>query len=414
MNSVLIVDDEVKACEVLGKMLTRKGYATYEAHNGVEALDVLSERKIELALMDIRMPVMDGMETLRAVKKAHPTTEVLMLTAISDLNTALECMKAGAYGYLTKPVSASELLVEIEKALERRKLLLENMDYQKNLELKVEEKTQEVGQLYERLDVDFHKAAMMFVDLMGVRDPFLGSHSKRVAVLAGMTRKKFKHTVEDLKEIEIASLLHDVGTLGIPDKMRDMQYSEMGMEQKKLVKRQTIIAQEIFKSIERLQNAGRIIRSHLEWFNGKGFPDGLRGTAIPLESRILCVVNAYDEIKHRRRFDVGIDPGRKPEEMAILYLRSNAGTHFDGDVVKAFLEVLEIIWSSKKSVHEVTINDLKEGMALAADLYAENGQLLLSEGNSLSAIMISKIKSYSELVSPVKQKIYIHHGGRSK
>ncbi|MBF0292956.1 MAG: response regulator, partial [Nitrospinae bacterium] len=113
MESVLVVDDEVQAASTIRKILAKKGYNASEAHNGVEALEFLSRNRVEVILLDIRMPVMDGLEALEHIKKEYPDTEVIMITAIVEMSTAVDCLKKGAYGYLSKPLSVESLLMEI-------------------------------------------------------------------------------------------------------------------------------------------------------------------------------------------------------------------------------------------------------------------------------------------------------------
>ena len=406
----MIVDDEPQACENLRKMLTRKGYAASEAHNGVDALISLQEKVVDIVLLDIRMPVMDGLETLARIKKDHPDIEVLMLTAVNDMETAISCMQKGAYGYLSKPVDITSLLIEMEHALERRKLYLENRQYHENLEIRVMERTQEVQNLYALLDANFSKTVMMFVDLMELRDPFLGGHSKRVALLAERTGRKFSLDERWLRDLEIAGLLHDIGTLGLPENALNVAKDKLSKAESDLLFYQTVLSQETLSSIERLKTPGKIIRSHMEWVDGQGFPDALKDEQIPLESKIIAVSNAYDEVKNRHRFRVEPAGARlSNEERAIFHLKQYAGKHFDRKVVEKFIKTLAEITLEQKGAYAVDLGGLKEGMTLAEDLTTDNGTLLLATGNRLSQPLISKIKNYSALVNPITRKIIVYN-----
>jgi len=412
MTSVLIVDDEVITCQKLQNILLKKGFITYTAHNGAEALDLLAKKSVELALLDIRMPVMDGLTALKKIKEDFPSTEVIMITAVSDIEVALECMKSGAYGYLTKPVDIENLFLEMDKALERRQLHLANLDFQKNLILKVNEKTEEVQRLYGLLETNFSKMIFLFVDIIGIYDLFLSGHARRVAVLAERTGKKLGLNKQRLQDLEIAGLLHDFGVIGLPEKVRNAPRNELDDKEIEILESQTLLAEKLFSPIERLRRAGRIIRSHLERFDGGGFPDGLAGAEIPLESRILCVANAYDELKHRRRFLSNSPVEIKPDEnLALTSLKEHSGKKFDRNVVEKFFNMIEDIKLERKNARAVSLAELKEGMTLAASLHASNGKLLLSEGNGLSAVQISKIWNYHNTVSPINRKIYVFKEG---
>ena len=121
MNRVLIVDDEIQICENLTKILVKKGYAVFEAHNGMEALERLRGQDVEVVLLDMRMPVMDGITALKRIKEDFPDTVVIMVTAISDKAVVESCIEAGAFGYLDKPINLQDVFREIDRALEYRR-----------------------------------------------------------------------------------------------------------------------------------------------------------------------------------------------------------------------------------------------------------------------------------------------------
>jgi len=409
MAQILVVDDEREACKNLKKILGKKGYLAFEAYNGEEALDILSKRSIEVVLLDIRMPVMNGIEALRIIKQDYPDTEVIMTTAISGVKVATECMKTGAYTYITKPIDVDSMLLEIERALERRKLFIENREYHNELEKRVKERTKKVHQLYKLLEESFFQSVRMFLDSIELYDQFLGGHSKRVAVVSRKLGESFHMDNKRIDDLEIAGFLHDIGTLGIPDRIRYSLYDELFEEEIKLVKQQTIMSQKVLETIERFNNPGKIIRSHLERVGGGGFPDGLKGDKISLESKILGVVNAYDEMKYRGRFFTTEQLQYKSkDDLAILQLKQQAGRAFDRKVVDRLLEILEKEELSRKKAITVRLHELRPGMVLAETLKAENGKKLLAAGNVISPILISKIINYNSHVSAISGKIYVH------
>lgn len=409
MTRVLVVDDEPQILENVRRILGKKGYYTDGASNGLEAIEAMAKSPAELVLMDMRMPVMNGLETLARIKKDNPDTEVIMITAVSEVEVAVECMKAGAIGYLTKPINAEHLFFEIDRALTHRRLQLENLDYKRNLETKVAERTAEVRTLYTQLETNFFKTIMMFVDLMGLYDPFLGGHVKRVAVLAERTGRKFQLGDKKLQELEIAGLLHDLGRMGMPEKMRDVPIKELSEKEIEVLSEQTVMTQRVLSPIERLTDVGVIIRSHLEWMDGRGFPDGLKNDAIPLGARILCVANAYDEVKNRRRFKQHRPADSKSgEEAAVAHLKESVGKQFDGKVVDKLLEALEEIKLGQMGAMTVMVNELKEGMTLADDMYSDDGKLLLAKDNQISAIQVARIQNFHKITGSIGGKIYVY------
>ena len=409
METVLVVDDEEKACENLRKILAHKGYMTYEAHDGQEALDLLAEREVAVVLLDIRMPRMNGIQGLAAIKTAHPDTEVIMITALSELKLAVESMKAGARGYLTKPVDVETLVVEIERALEHRRLSMENRGYREGLERKVEERTAEIQKLYGLLNVSFMKSVRILVDCLELYDPFMGGHSKRVALFSRKLGEALNFNPQRLEDLEIAGFLHDVGTLGIPEKIRNSRMDQLTEEERDLIRQQTILGQKALEPVERFTLPAKYIRSHLERIDGGGFPDGIKDDQIPLEARIISVVNAFDEMRHRRRFE---DPDAKPpedaDEYAIEHLRRFAGSRFDATLVERFAGLFEKIILARKNLYTVKLAELAEGMTLGKNLYAANGKLLLRAGHTLSALFVNKIRNYHTHISPIEGDIHIY------
>jgi response regulator RpfG family c-di-GMP phosphodiesterase len=409
MARILVVDDEPQICENVRKILGKKGYYTDGANNGLEAIEAMAKNPVELVLMDMRMPVMNGLEALKRIKKDAPDTEVIMVTAVGEVDIAVECMKSGAIGYLTKPINAERLFLEIDRAFTHRRLYLENLDYKRNLETKVAERTVEVKTLNTQLETNFFKTIMMFVDMIGLYDPFLGGHVKRVAILAERTGRRFHLDERKLQELEIAGLLHDLGRMGMPEKMRDVPIKELSEKEIELLSDQTVITQRVLSPIERLADVGVMIRSHLEWCDGRWFPDGLKKESIPLESRIICVANAYDEVKNRRRFKQHRPAeGKSGEETAVAHLKESAGKQFDGKVVEKLLEALEEIKLGQMGAMTVLVNELKEGMTLADDMYSDDGRLLLAKDNQVSAIQVARIQNYHKITGSIGGKIYVY------
>lgn len=409
MTRILVVDDEAQILENIRRILGKKGFYTDGAGNGMEAIEAMAKNPAELVLMDMRMPMMNGLEALKRIKKDTPDVEVIMVTAVGEVEIAVECMKSGAFGYLTKPINAEHLFLEIDRALAHRRLYLENLDYKRNLETKVTERTAEVKALNTQLESNFFKTIMMFVDMVGLYDPFLGGHVKRVAVLSERTGRRFQLGEKKLQELEIAGLLHDLGRMGMPEKMRDVPIKELSEKEVELLSDQTVITQRVLSPIERLADVGVIIRSHLEWLDGRGFPDGLTKDSIPLESRILCAANAYDEVKNRRRFKQHRPAeGKSGEESAVAHLKEGAGKQFDGKVVEKLLEALEEIKLGQMGAVSVLVGELKEGMTLADDMYSDDGRLLLAKDNQISAIQVQRIQNYHKITGSVGGKIYVY------
>lgn len=413
MIGILVVDDEIQACKNLRSFLEKKGYSVAEAHDGVEALAYFEKREIPeeiaLVILDLKMPRMNGFEALQQIRNKYPATEVIILTALGDLQLAVKCMQKGAFCYLTKPVNLANLEVEIKKAIEKQHLSVKNIDYQKNLEEKVAEKTLEVKDVYKQLENNFFAFIRIFVEMLEHYDSFIGMHCKRVGILAERTGRKFGLSDKALQELEIAGLLHDIGLIKIPKKIQYTPMKQLNQAEIALVKKQTILTQETIKQVDRLNRVGWIIRSHLERFDGTGFPDALKGKEIPLESRIISVVNAYDEMKYRHRFSSGKGfRNRTEEEAALDHLKEFSDIRFDPEVVQKLNAVLVEMTLFQRDKFLVPLQYLEEGMTIAEDISSDNGELFVQKGSILSSMQIEKLRQYLDTNEPISGEVYVY------
>jgi response regulator RpfG family c-di-GMP phosphodiesterase len=401
-HTILIVDDEPQTCANIGKILSKKGFISLEAHNGAEALSVLKEKFVDLVLLDVKMPQMGGLEALKKIKEKYPGIEVIMATAFSDLETAIESMKHGAFGFLAKPVNAEHLVMEINKALDHRRMLQQIKIYEKRLEMKVDDKAEEVKYLYGLLEANFVKAIHVFLDLIALNDPFLTKHSKRVAELAVKTGQKFNLNEKRLLDLEQAALLHDIGKLGVPERIRFLPYEDLNPKEKALMQKQTLLVQQTLAPVSHLQRAGLIIKSRTERADGKGFPEGFKGDEIPIESQILSVANTFENVAR--------NPMKKEsdEYAAVAYLERETGSRFRQKVVKMFLEAFEELKFQRKQEMALPLAELKEGMVLTKNIVDDNGQMVFSKGSRLTAAQIAMIKNHDLFTGPVSQRIFVY------
>lgn len=409
MTTVLVVDDEMETCENVRQILKKKGYDAYKAYNGRDALLVLEDKKIDVVLLDLRMPFLDGYETLKIIRKKYGETEVIIVSGGGDLETAVGCLREGAFGYIAKPINVEHLLLEIGHAVEHRQLKRENEEYRQSLEKKVEEKTAETRELLRLMHKNFANFLTVFIELLALYDPPMAGHAQRVAMLAEKTGRKFNLDGKRLQSLVVAGLLHDLGTIGLSEKVRGTPWEKLSPEEVNLAKSQTVMTQNILSPMENFKQVGAIIRSHLEQVDGRGFPDGLQGGEISLESKILSVCNAYDEARHIKRFMADVPEDEDAcEELAQNSLRTNVKTRFDGAVVEKFIEALHEQAAISKKIAPVAPDGLKEGMVLAADIRA-GGKMILAKGSRLSAMQINIIKNMLEQVAP-QSKVYVQIG----
>lgn len=323
------MDDDDQVRRTLLRILGALGLACREARSGQEALDLLAEHgEAALLVSDINMPEMDGITLLKAVKRRYPDTAVIMLTGVSDVSTAVECLQQGAMDYLSKPVLVEEVRARAHQALDRRGLILENrflqQSYQERLEAQVraldlKAKEQFVGQI------------QMAVRMLEKKDVYTRGHSSRVATYAVKTAVQLGYTGAMLDEFQLGGELHDIGKIGTRDAVLNKP-SALTAEEFEEIKRHTVEGEEILEPLRREHPiVMQIVRWHHERMDGSGFPDGLTGDAIPEAARIICVVDAFDAMTTTRAYRANHTVEHAMEELSRC-----AGPQFDPRVVEAF------------------------------------------------------------------------------
>lgn len=334
-TQILVVDDERLVNAILERYLTQMGYSCVTAESGPEALEKLSQHPFALALCDIRMPGMDGLELLQRIKEFDDEVAVIMVTALDNREIAVEAMRGGAYDYVTKPFHLEEVLISVEKALENRQLLLENREHQRNLERKVEERTRELAQKNEDMQRLFISAIESIVLTLQAKDEYTEDHSRRVSAHAMAIARELSLPEEEVENIRLAALLHDIGKVGTKESILGKP-GKLTPEEASHIRSHPLIAVSILEPITPLSDVITYIKHVHESYDGSGYPDGLKGEEIPLGARIITVADVFDAMTSRRPYRAALDA-----ETVLAHLREEAGRQFDPLVLRAFLEVYE-------------------------------------------------------------------------
>lgn len=326
MARCLIVDDDAQVRHVLTRVVQTHGLSAVEATSGLDALAVLDrEGEIALCVSDIYMPEMDGVTFLREALKRYPDMAILMLTGVAEVNTAVECLKLGAMDYITKPVMVEEVRARLDKALEKRELVLQNRFHQQNLESRVRD-------LDRSNKLSVINGVQMLVHALEAKDAYTSGHSSRVSRYAVKAAVLLGYAGDALEHIRLGGELHDIGKIGTREDILNKP-GPLTPDEFQHVKEHALLGEKILAPfLAASPIVLRIARSHHERLDGSGFPDGLRGDQIPLEARIVAVVDAFDAMTTNRAY-------RQPRtrEEAIEELRRFAGIQFDSVVIDAFL-----------------------------------------------------------------------------
>jgi len=337
-EKILIVDDEPNIRMILSRHLSKIGYPCTLAENSQRAMELLETEPYALVITDIRMPGRDGVWLLQALKAKWPDTAVLMITALDDSQIAINCLKLGAYDYLIKPLHLEEVTLATQSALEKRRLVLDNKQYQEDLEAKVVERTAKLQEALADLEINYDHTLEALVAALDAREHETGNHSKRVAQYALVLSDSFDMSNLDRLDIYRGAFLHDIGKIGVsdnillkPGKLTPDEWTEM--------QRHPSIGYNILKQIGFLDGALKTVVSHHERFDGKGYPKGLRGEEIPLGARIFSVADAFDTMTTDRPYRKALTYPASRDEI----LRCS-GSQFDPKVVEAFLKITERDW----------------------------------------------------------------------
>lgn len=280
------------------------------------------------------------------------------------------------------------VMQELRTLREDKKNILEKFS-----EEKAEVETSNKDMRYQLLKILFN--------VLEVYYPYFGSHAKRVSLLARLIAEKSQVKDTIIEEIEIAGLLHDIGMISVPIQLMTTPFSQMSKDEVDIVKCHPLIGADIFSNFSFLKNTRKYIRHHHEYYNGSGFPDGLRGGDIPLGARIIMIADAYDEISHHGVFM------RKPSRIeAINHIIKRKDLQFDPRLVTFFVEVLHDLKAQKTKEREVSFKELEEEMVLAADIHTRAGVFILAKGTILNKMFLTKLEYYLRSNS-IENKFYI-------
>jgi putative nucleotidyltransferase with HDIG domain len=346
-DRILVVDDEEPIREIVASMLGTAGYACKQAASGMEALAVLtSGEEFELMLSDLMMADLDGIGLLERTKEKYPDMPVVMVTAVHDISVALAAIRNGAYDYLLKPFEREQLLNTVSRALENRRLKVENRTYQTSLEDLVKNRTELLQAAMSSLERSYDITLEALGDALDLKDRETEGHSKRVTAFTIAIARAMGLTREQINTIARGAFLHDIGKMAIPDKILNKP-GKLEPDEMTIMKEHAYHGYQIVKKIPFLAEAAEIVYSHQERFDGTGYPRELKGDRIPLGSRIFSVADTLDAITSDRPYRAAQSLQAAREEISKW-----SGRQFDPDVVKVFLEMPENIWEDlRREIH---------------------------------------------------------------
>jgi putative nucleotidyltransferase with HDIG domain len=338
-TKILIVDDEEAIREVVSTLLEVLGYECASVGNGRLAQKFLGANPVDLVLSDMVMPEMDGLSLVEWLRKTEPDVPVIMVTAIHDLGTALEAIRRGAYDYILKPFEKDQLYVSVRRALEHRRLVLENRNYQRTLEKQVEERTAQLQGALQQLEQSYDDTLEALGGALDLKDAETEGHCKRVTAFTIAIARTMHVDGTLLPQIARAAFLHDIGKMAIPD-MILRKPGPLTPAERDIMRTHCDIGYNMVKRIPFLRGAAEIVLAHQEFFDGTGYPRGLRGEEIPLGARIFAVADALDAMISDRVYRKALSIKHAQEE-----IQRCSGTQFDPMVVEVFITMEGTLWT---------------------------------------------------------------------
>ena len=324
-SKILIIDDDKSSQKAVESLLLNQGFQLQFADNGRDGLHYAIATEPDLILLDVMMPEMDGYEVCLKIRDEMSLAEVpiLMISALDDRESRIRAIEAGVDDFISKPFDRTELRARVRTILRL------------NRYRKLREEHALLENALVELEAAYDQTIEGWVKALDIRDRETEGHTRRVTEMTIQLARMLGVSESELVHVRRGALLHDIGKLGVPDSILHKP-GKLTPEEWDIMKLHTIHAYEWLYQVEYLHPAIDIPYYHHEKWDGSGYPLGLAGTEIPLSARCFAIADVWDALCSER-------PYKKawPKEKAIKHIESQKGTHFDPDVVDAFLKIVK-------------------------------------------------------------------------
>ncbi|CAI8841143.1 MULTISPECIES: HD domain-containing phosphohydrolase [Pseudomonas] len=423
---VLLVDDEEPILNSLRRLLRGQPYDVLLATSGAQALEILEQQPVNLVMSDARMPNMDGATLLARVHELYPATARIMLTGYADPSAIIKAINEGQiHRYISKPWNDEEMLLTLRQALEHQHLARERERLEKltrvqneqlkllnsTLEKHVAARTAELQQTADMLDLAYEELKHSYVTgtevfslLANLRLPPAKQTNRQIIELVRGYCKVHRLDEAASRDLTMAAALYNIGKLSWTDSMMTTPSDLLHSTERDRYRAYPKQSESLLMTLDPMKDAARLILHHQEHWDGTGFPDRLKGEAIPMGSRLLKLAVDFVELQRGLILERQMN-----SDEALLYLRQYAGKVYDPELIEDFVKVcatVSDITLTDPSVRVLGTRELAAGMILARNLNADNGMLLLNAGKVLSAPLVEKLISF-EAMEGGKYKVFV-------
>jgi response regulator RpfG family c-di-GMP phosphodiesterase len=411
---ILVVDDEEVIAMALEEILRQAGYEVLTYSDPALALEALKQRPVSVVISDQKMPGLSGLELLNEAKRLRPNATRILITGVLDLGTMIGAINQGEiFRFIVKPWLREEFLATVANALQRYDLLRQNENLKSATETAneqlattrraLEEQSRAIADQSKRLeelnatvDETFAGFATLSLQTLEAFHPALGAQARCVATICESVAEVLSLNREERRVLNCAARLYDLGMVTLPRSLIQRWLDtpeELNPEERERIRQHPIVGQDLVGSGAHFESVGKIIRTHHERFDGKGYPDGLSGGQSSWLARLLAVAVGYAEKQ--------VSP-----VTGLQQVQKEAGTRYDPQAVRVLAQAIAQAGLPSKE-REIPLKDLAPGMVLSRAIYSHNGVLLIPAGQRLNAAYIDQLARHHR-DHPLPQSLLVY------